>query len=81
MKRFKRFEVTFKKIYKYGAERSFKEETVDFPVEEITVSVWAEDVNNAIARGWQAVTANPQDYEILNVNAEQHGWRSVKLDE
>ena len=81
MKKFKRFEVTFKKIYHFPSERTLEEETKELPVEEITVSVWAEDVNNAIARGWQAVTANPQDYEILNVNAERHGWRSVKLDE
>ena len=81
MKKYRKFEVEFDKIWRPYEERSMKDDMAETPAEEIKVTVWAEDINGAISKAWKIVTVSPSDYEILHINSERSGWRSLRDDE
>lgn len=76
--RYRNFTVRFKKVY--GCDRDYKEELQNSPVEELSVQLWAENVNTAIDGAWKAVTVTPRCYEIIEVSTEGNGYRTVRYD-
>lgn len=80
MKKYRKFEVEFDKIWKPYEEQSMKDDMEETPAEEIKVTVWAENVNDAISKAWKNVTISPNNYEILHINTERSGWRSIRDD-
>lgn len=81
MKKYRKFEVEFDKFWKPYEERSMKDDMEETPAEEIKVMVWAENVEDAISKAWKTVTVSQNNYEILHINSERSGWRSLREDE
>lgn len=60
-KRIKNYIVDFEMIFKPGDEIS--------DVQFIEIEVYAENIDDAQAKAWQAVTVNPDTYEISSIHS------------
>ena len=67
-KRYTKYDVEFEKKYFPGTDR----EPFETPVEVISMTLFAENIESAAKLAWQTVTVNPTDYDMMFIG--EHGY-------